>query len=165
MRTSLARGFTLIELLVVIAIIGILSSVVLASLVLARIKAVDAAVKTNLRSMISQMELVYDANNPNSYGTAQAPQSSPSAIVGGSSVFFTDLNVRGQLVGALQQGGPGCWSVGVGGKTYAVAIPLKAESDYYWCIDSTGVSKKVAATLFSGTCSPIGASGTAASCP
>lgn len=54
------RGFTLIELLVVIAIIGILASVVLASLNSARDKGTDAANKSNLNNMRAQAELVYD---------------------------------------------------------------------------------------------------------
>jgi prepilin-type N-terminal cleavage/methylation domain-containing protein len=58
-----ARGFTLIELLVVIAIIGVLSSVVLASLNSARNKAVDAKKKQELREMITAVERYYIDTN------------------------------------------------------------------------------------------------------
>jgi len=56
------RGFTLIELLVVIAIIGLLSSVVLASLNSARVKARDAKRISDLSQMRIALELYYDAN-------------------------------------------------------------------------------------------------------
>jgi prepilin-type N-terminal cleavage/methylation domain-containing protein len=53
------RGFTLIELLVVIAIIGVLSSVVLASLGTARAKANDAKIRTDLRQVSTALQLYF----------------------------------------------------------------------------------------------------------
>lgn len=53
------RGFTLIELLVVIAIIGLLSTVVLASLDAARANARDSARKQDLRQIQTAFELYY----------------------------------------------------------------------------------------------------------
>ena len=52
-----SRGFTLIELLVVIAIIGILSSVVLASLNSARTKARDTRRVSDMKQIQIALEL------------------------------------------------------------------------------------------------------------
>ena len=54
------NGFTLIELLVVVAIIGILATIVMASLSSARLKAKDAAVLSNAHSLRNEIELEYD---------------------------------------------------------------------------------------------------------
>nr|AQQ75000.1 hypothetical protein [uncultured bacterium] len=73
MQTKTSRGFTLIELLVVIAIIGILSSVVLASLNSARQKGRDARRISDIKQLQLALELYYDAN-----------QSYPATAAGGA---------------------------------------------------------------------------------
>lgn len=62
------KAFTLIELLVVIAIIGLLASIVLVSVNSVRKKARDARRKTDLRQIVTAMELYYDK-----YGTYVIP--------------------------------------------------------------------------------------------
>ncbi|MFC1751613.1 type II secretion system protein [Patescibacteria group bacterium] len=54
------KGFTLIELLVVIAIIGLLASVVFASLNSARVKSRDARRISDLKQIQTALELYYD---------------------------------------------------------------------------------------------------------
>ncbi len=62
MLKNTKKGFTLIELLVVIAIIGILASIVLASLNSARIKSRDARRIADIKQLQIALELYYDAN-------------------------------------------------------------------------------------------------------
>ncbi|MBU1557672.1 prepilin-type N-terminal cleavage/methylation domain-containing protein [Patescibacteria group bacterium] len=66
------KGFTLIELLVVIAIIGILSSVVLASLNSARLKARDAKRVSDLKQLQLALEMFYDDNSAYPVSTTYA---------------------------------------------------------------------------------------------
>ncbi len=85
---SSASGFTLIELLVVIAIIGLLSSVVLASLSSARIKARDAKRKEDLHQIQNALMLYYDA-----YG--YYPPAKPQTSCGGTDVWATSNGTCG----------------------------------------------------------------------
>lgn len=72
MQKTLSRGFTLIELLVVIAIIGILASVVLASLNSARVKGRDARRISDIKQLQLALELYYDTNQSYPVGTGSA---------------------------------------------------------------------------------------------
>lgn len=62
LKNSSTKGFTLIELLVVIAIIGILASIVLASLNTARRKSRDARRVADTKQIQLALELSFDAS-------------------------------------------------------------------------------------------------------
>ncbi|OGG79429.1 hypothetical protein A3A39_00525 [Candidatus Kaiserbacteria bacterium RIFCSPLOWO2_01_FULL_54_13] len=93
------RGFTLIELLVVIAIIGILSSVVLASLNSARKKGRDARRVADLKQLQLALELYYDANPTTGYPAAVSSLA-PTYI----SVVPTDPSGGTNAYGYIQTG-------------------------------------------------------------
>ena len=71
MHKRIERGFTLIELLVVIAIIGLLSSVILASLNTARMKGRDARRLADVKQLQLALEL---------YSSDQAGTGYPAAL-------------------------------------------------------------------------------------
>lgn len=68
-KENWVSGFTLIELLVVVAIIGILSGVVIASLNSAREKGKIASIKSTLKNMIAQAEILNIDSTAGNYGT------------------------------------------------------------------------------------------------
>lgn len=84
-----SRGFTLIELLVVIAIIGILSSVVLASLNSARKKGRDARRISDVKQIQLALELYYDNNQ--SYPTGGTVASTTLATPLVSNNFISSI--------------------------------------------------------------------------
>ena len=76
-----SKGFTLIELLVVIAIIGLLSSIVLASLNSARTKSRDARRVSDLKQLQTALELYYNDNTAYPTATTQAAASTTLAAL------------------------------------------------------------------------------------
>jgi len=140
---NLKKGFTLIELLVVIAIIGILSSVVLASLNTARGKGADAAIKSNLNNVRAQAELFYDTAN-NYTGVCAA---SGSNVIGpGVTAANTASGVVLAVSTVLATAGSATQSVchvDATGSAWAASVPLKTSTANSWCVDSSGQSKQL----------------------
>ncbi len=127
------RGFTLIELLVVIAIIGLLASVVLASLEAAREKARDARRLSDAKQVELALELYYHENgyypsavSGNPLPTALAPSYMPSIPV--------DPVNTGSMTYGYTAGAPSSGQM----QAYIVRIYSEAESKY--CIIRNGPS-------------------------
>jgi prepilin-type N-terminal cleavage/methylation domain-containing protein len=122
MKKTFNRGFTLIELLVVIAIIGILASVVLASLNSARDKGTDAAIQASVNSIRAQAEISgQQANGSVDYSTVCTDAAS----------IITDVDAKNGTGDSYCSDETGTW---------AYAAELVGASGDYICVDSTGAS-------------------------
>ncbi len=133
MKHTNTRGFTLIELLVVIAIIGILASVVLASLNSARDKGEDAAIRSNLNNARAQAEMSYD-DSGRSYDN----------VCSGTST--SDPQGIADLVTAATAAGGGAAAADCDDDASAWAAEKQLTSDDYYCVDSTGAAVEGAAS-------------------
>ncbi len=137
-RIANTRGFTLIELLVVIAIIGILSTVVLASLGVAKSKGSTAGVRSSLTQLRTEVNLYVNDNG--NYGTALAGGNCSAA-----STVFTSPKA-GAIITAMQ-GITGytasCYNTINNPLAWALTTRMKPDGsgNDYICTDSVGALK------------------------
>jgi prepilin-type N-terminal cleavage/methylation domain-containing protein len=149
------KGFTLIELLVVIAIIGILASVVLASLTSARIKGKVAAIESTMSSMRAAAEI--GVNN----GKYVASICTVDSVGGGIKTLLDSIQLASSKATDVR-----C-SSDAGHFKWAVSAILPATSSTpagtVFCVDSTGYSGTItgASKLSAGT---LNDSATAVTC-
>jgi prepilin-type N-terminal cleavage/methylation domain-containing protein len=126
----LAKNFTLIELLVAIVIIGILASVILASLSDARDQGIETKIKTEMNSIAKRA--VIDETSSFNYETVRgsttinqspeiaAPETSINSLASSSMACNSDTT------------------------EYAISVPI---GTIHFCIDSTGTKKEISNAL------------------
>ncbi len=127
------KGFTIIELLIVIAIIGILSSIILASVNLARSKGQDGAAKADLGGVRAQASLFNDENNQ-SYGAADVGCDRTDGSIFDPGV---ENNVTALIISAQTHlGGSPAITCANDDINYVIGIALNSGDT--WCVDGTG---------------------------
>ncbi len=124
-------GFTIIELLVVIAIIGILASVVLGSLTSARDDSLEAKIKSEMAVLAKRARV-------------DESQSLTYDVICGTNGFATSTEVA-RIITSIERFSPEL--VVCNSDTEAFAVSAALSSSTYWCVDSIGVSRSIAAPL------------------
>jgi prepilin-type N-terminal cleavage/methylation domain-containing protein len=165
-KDMMSKGFTLLELLVVIAIIGILASIVLASLGQARTSASDAVIKSELKQLLTDDQYFYalNAQFPTFYLTPetcfQTASRATTAASGNAPVLALITEISGIIsaAGNVSNGGGLNTATCASSATlnwpaiWAVSVPLKTDPSKSWCVDSTGRAEQITGAVTGQSC-------------
>lgn len=130
-----SRGFTLIELLVVIAIIGLLSSIILASLNSARIKSRDARRLADMKQIQTALELYYNDNT--TYPTTASGGTTVTSALG-SVLAPNYIQSVPKDPSRADTSATGYLYCSTDGQSYAMLADL--EKTGTWCVVAQGTS-------------------------
>jgi len=125
------RGFTLIELLVVISIIGILASVILASLSVARSKARDSVRFAQMKELTNALELYYVDNK--TYPGVNNPSRTYVSQIGGLAPEYIP-----ELPEDPIHTGPQRYRYTATARGYTILLTLENTRHPNWCRYDTG---------------------------
>lgn len=124
------RGLTFLEILLVIAILGILITVVLASVTSSRKKAIDNRLRSDISQIRLLAEVAYDSN-----GGTYLNWSQESSIQDSLTRLLEEIDkesgdpVEAPYVTAVRE---------TQAQDYCVSVALVADSGRYYCVDQTG---------------------------
>jgi prepilin-type N-terminal cleavage/methylation domain-containing protein len=121
------KGFTLIELLVVISIIGLLSSIVLASLSTTRVRASDAAIKADLRGIATSAEVEYATLGYSYNNSNQAVSLDCTTTCTAANTILQNQRIQDAIKHIVANNGGQAVTVSIplDGKSYTISAPLK----------------------------------------
>lgn len=123
------NAFTLIEVLVVIAIIGILAAMILAGLNVARQKARDARIKSDVSQIRDNAASYYDDQSPASYDGFSPATTSPD-----NATISDDVDKQTNISGSLKIN----TNTDNGSDAYAAWSILASNDAMWFCADSSG---------------------------
>lgn len=176
-RPDKKSGFTLIELLVVISIIGLLSSIVLAALSSARLKAQDARLISEMINLRTAAQLYQSSNgqydNPSSSNLVRSYATCGPTTIGdipsGASKLLLDIAVLSKATTDSEFFPPSNNNVQCGVTTTSYVVFARLPSSLsgtalYFCIDSSGKTKNNV-TFVSSSSYGDGTTATPFTCP
>ncbi len=146
-KINLKNGFTLIELLVVISIIGLLSSIVLASLSTTRVKAADSAIVGDVHGIRTSAELEQDNlggryNSTGSEISGHSVSNFTTVPLDKDKTIFRNPEISRAVTDIMKNNGglDGYLNMSADGSSYAMTFPMRTSGNHI-CIDSNGTIK------------------------
>jgi len=123
-------GFTLMEILMYLVIVGILSSIVMSAIIVARESGIDTGIKANLAQIRTEATNFFDSNG--NFGT-------PGVSCAEVGSLFEDERIARQILSAETASGRPATCAN-SATDWVISVPLQHEAGS-WCVDEQGTGR------------------------